>query len=68
MTSIFAKANQVMSKIRAVALIATAVIAALMQSPLISTNVDVLRYLVYVQGFVMFVTKFTPIGDTKKTE
>ena len=66
MTSIFAKANLVMSKIRAVALIATAVIAALMQSPLIAENVAVLRYLVYVQGVVMFVTKFTPIGDTKR--
>lgn len=65
LTRLFAKANVIMSKVRAAALIATAVVAALMQSPLISTNTTVLQILLYVQGVVMFVTKFTPIGDQK---
>ena len=65
LSAIFSRTDKVMSKVRAAALIATGIIAALMQSPAISTNVSVLQYMVYAQAVVAFVTKFTAVGDTK---
>lgn len=64
---LFNSYSAVMSKLRAVALIATGVVAALMQAPVLATNVDFLRYALYVQGVLALVTKFTSVGDQPPT-